>query len=68
MTEEDKELIEWLPPEKPWYQIGRASGAQTEVIREFAREMGYKDLRGFWKMMSSMNWDYYDVIKLSCRE
>lgn len=38
-------------------------GRQEEVIREWARQHGYKDLRGFHSELRSRDWSYYDVLK-----
>ena len=57
----------WQPPAKPWFKIGYTTGAQEEVIREFAREEGFETLRGYWKHMESEGWDYYDVIRMYYR-
>lgn len=45
-----------------------ATTAQAEAIREVAREMGFKDLRGFNTFMKSMDIDYYDIIKIKYQE
>jgi hypothetical protein len=55
-------------PRGEWYKIGYATGKQEEIIREFAKTQGFENLRGFWKWVESKGWDYYDVIKVSCRE
>lgn len=54
----------WQPPERPWFSIRTATDKQEEVIREFAREEGFEDLRGYWSHMQSEDWDYYDVIRM----
>lgn len=51
-----------------WFKIEFATPKQEEVIRRFAAEQGFKNLRGFNKYMESRDWDYYDVIKVSCRD
>jgi len=51
-----------------WYKIGFATKGQEDIIRKFASQQGFKNLRGFNKYMESKDWDYYDVIKVSCRE
>jgi hypothetical protein len=66
-----KDLIKSIvtaPKAGDWYKIGFATQGQEEVIREFARQQGFKNLRGFNKYMESKDWDYYDVIKVSCRD
>jgi hypothetical protein len=66
-----KKLLENIPEAAPygeWYKIGNATTGQEKVIREFARRQGFKNLRGFNKWMEKKGWDYYDVIKVSCRD
>lgn len=66
-----KRLIKAIPVAQEygkWYKIGFATGGQEEVIRDFARQQGFKNLRGFNRWMESKDWDYYDVIKVSCRD
>lgn len=51
-----------------WFRIherpaGPVSGLQEETIREWARGVGFKDLRGFHMWMRAREWDYYDVLK-----
>jgi hypothetical protein len=46
-----------------WFKIEYATGAQEQVIRQYAKDVGFKDLRGFASYMKSVEWDYYDVIK-----
>jgi hypothetical protein len=53
-----------LKPSGPWMRIAYATLAQEAVLRLFAVNVGFKNLRGFNKYMESMDWDYYDVIKL----
>jgi hypothetical protein len=60
--------IPTAPKASTWYKIGYATTGQEEALREFAREQGFKNLRGFNKFMESLNWDYYDVLKVSCRD
>lgn len=60
--------IPTAPKAGEWYKIGYATKGQEEVLREFARQQGFKNLRGFNKYMESKDWDYYDVIKVSCRD
>jgi len=59
------EELEWEQPEAPWFKIGYATEKQEEAIREYARKEGFETLRGYWKHMESMEWDYYDVIKVA---
>lgn len=66
-----KKLVSEIPTAQKagtWYKIGFATKGQEDVIREFARQQGFKDLRGFNKFMESKDWDYYDVLKVSCRD
>lgn len=58
--------------DKGWFRIteppsGTVSRAQEEVIREFAREEGFEDLRGWASRMRMMGWDYYDVLRMFYR-
>jgi hypothetical protein len=41
---------------------------QAEAVREFATEEGYESLAGYSAYLRSVGWDYYDVLKMSCRE
>jgi hypothetical protein len=50
-------------PERPWFHIGEAVGKQEQAIREYAQREGFENLRGYWKHVESMGWDYYDVLK-----
>lgn len=58
----------WDETEQPWISIEDVTEKQEEVIREMAEEMGFENLAGLAGYMSSHGWDYYDVIKASCRE
>ena len=49
--------------ERPWFKLGTPTTTQEDAIRQYARSEGYETLRGFWKMMQSVGWDYYDVIR-----
>lgn len=53
----------WEPPERPWFKIGKATEKQEEAIRDLAGMWGFVDLRGFWKFMESIDYDYYNVVK-----
>jgi hypothetical protein len=49
-------------------KIGYATTSQEQAIREFARQQGFENLRGFNKWMEKKDWDYYDVLRVSCRD
>ena len=51
---------QWLRIKEPLR--GRISTRQEESIRGYARAQGYETLRGFWKVLESWGWDYYDVL------
>jgi hypothetical protein len=66
-----KKLLSHIPSAQAygtWFKIGYATKGQEDIIREFASQQGFKNLRGFNKYMESKDWDYYDVIKVSCRD
>lgn len=60
---EREEELKWLrirePPE------GVLTGRQEQAIRQYAREEGYADLRGYHMHLRSMGWDYYDVLRIT---
>jgi len=51
---------QWLSIKEPLHE--RITPKQEESIREYARAQGYETLRGFWKVLESWGWDYYDVL------
>ena len=53
----------------PWMKIherpdGPTSEKQEAAIRAWAAEEGFPTLRGFWKRLEMMDWDYYDVLSV----
>ena len=61
----DDEPRGWLKLSEP--PTGRLSDKQEDMIRAYAFEEGYKDLRGFHTHLRQMGWDYYDVLKEAYR-
>jgi hypothetical protein len=63
-----RELEDWEGEESPWISIVNVTEKQEDVIRDMAKEMGFENLAGLAGYLSSHDWNYYDVIRLSCRE
>lgn len=51
-----------------WVSVEVLTEKQEEIVRAMAQEMGFENLAGLAGYLSSHDWNYYDVIKLSCRE
>ena len=51
-----------------WTSIEMLTEKQETYIRNIAEEMGFADLAGFSGYMASHEYDYYDVIRATCRE
>jgi hypothetical protein len=63
-----EEPQDWEGEESPWISIEELTEKQEEIVREMATELGFENLAGLAGYLESHDWDYYDVIKLSCRE
>lgn len=50
------------------FSLRTATGAQNKAIRSLAEQVGFDDLRGFWKWLQSADLDYYDLIKIASPE
>lgn len=59
----EKELREMRKEPGEWYKIGYATENQETAIRAYAEALGFENMRGFWSHMSSLDWDYYDVLR-----
>lgn len=51
-----------------WVSLEELTERQEEYIRNIAEEMGFDNLAGFAGYMASHEYDYYDVIRATCRE
>jgi hypothetical protein len=60
--------LDWEGEESPWVSIEDLTEKQEDVVRAMAEEMGFENLAGLAGYLSSHDYDYYDVIKASCRE
>jgi len=59
---------DWESEESPWVSIDVLTDKQGEIVREMATELGFENLAGMAGFLNAHDWNYYDVIKLSCRE
>lgn len=55
----------WLKLEEP--PTGHLSSKQEDMIRAYAFQEGFEDLRGFHMHLRELGWDYYDVLKEAYR-
>lgn len=63
IQELERQLREMRQEPGEWYKIGYSSENQEWAIRTYAAELGFENLRGFWKYLESQEWDYYDVLR-----
>ena len=80
MTEDDaeEEQVEELLEEEEaeierrvgftWVSLERLTEKQEQYVRNLSEEMGFETMAGFAGYMSSHQYDYYDVIRATCRE
>jgi hypothetical protein len=62
---DDNDKRGWLKLTEP--PTGHLSSKQEDMIRAYAFEEGYEDLRGFNTVLEQRGWDYYDVLKEAYR-
>jgi hypothetical protein len=59
----------WYLVEKGgWTDIYDLTEKQEAYIRDLSEEMGFENVAGMAGYLSSHEWNYYDIIKASCRE
>jgi len=51
-----------------WVSLEELTEKQEEYVRNLSEEMGFETIAGFAGYMSSHQYDYYDVIRATCRE
>jgi hypothetical protein len=51
-----------------WISLDELTERQEEYVRNLASEMGFENLQGFAGYMATHQYDYYDVIRSTCRE
>ena len=63
MSSKEEILQEGFDISDPEYGRITFIGKQEETVREWAREHGFENLRGFHMMLRTEGWTYYDILK-----
>jgi len=50
------------------FSLKGTTTSQEQALRDLAKEVGFKDMRGFNKWMQAANITYYDLIKVASPE
>lgn len=50
------------------FKLRTATAIQKEAIMFLAAQVGFKDLRGFWKWIEAAHLTYYNLIKVASPE
>lgn len=65
ITKEARKAVEHFETELLPFSLYKATQNQTAAIRFLAQQVGFENLRGFWKWVEVAKLTYYDLIKIA---